>query len=280
MWIFIPCVRLNVQTVFTHSQCELLFSLMTHLIHIFLSPSSFRHHKRTFYSASCQSLSSFETGLRRCMWRSEAFITIGLWYISGRRDALSTWFVIPRSAVPFRTLILFQRDEAVYYHSAEVILDLMCPHAKNNAPTMPWITHGHCSTLRICTPPALGKRAHSHCPRLQALTSIIAVNVRICLHLCNSLMCTPIPGVVCINCGWIGLKGHFKKTRWGCQEKTREWKEGGLCQVLTDFKESFKKLNSHTISLALFLSSWSVFFSISIYCDEVWRPWYQCFFSF
>lgn len=208
------------------------------------------------------------------------FITIGLWYISGRRDALSTWFVIPRSAVPFRTLILFQRDEAVYYYSAEVILDLMCPHAKNNAPTMPWITHGHCSTLSICTPPALGKRAHSHCPRLQALTSIIAVNVRICLHLCNSLMCTPIPGVVCINCGWIGLKGHFKKTRWGCQEKTREWKEGGLCQVLTDFKESFKKLNSHMISLALFLSSWSVFFSISIYCDEVWRPWYQCFFSF
>lgn len=32
------------------------------------------------------------------------------------------------------------------------------------------------------------------------------------------------------------------------------------------------------ISLALFLSSWSVFFLISIYCDEVSRPWYQVFF--
>lgn len=76
---------------------------------------------------------------------------------------------------------------------------------------------------RKCTPPALGKWAHSDSPRFQAMTSIIAINVRTCLCLCNCLVYTPMPRVVCINCGWIGLKDQFIKTRGGCQEQTRAW---------------------------------------------------------
>ena len=67
---------------------------------------------------------------------------------------LSIWDVISGRAEPSRTLYpsFFRRYEAVYYYSTEVISDAMCPHAKNNAPNMPWITHGHCSGLHICIP--------------------------------------------------------------------------------------------------------------------------------
>lgn len=67
---------------------------------------------------------------------------------------LSIWYVISGRAEPSRTLYpsFFRRYEAVYYYSTEVISDATCPHAKNNAPNMPWITHGHCSGLHTCIP--------------------------------------------------------------------------------------------------------------------------------
>lgn len=87
--------------------------------------------------------------------------------------------------------ILFHGDKAVYYYDAEVILDAMCPHAKNNAPAMPRITHGHCSTLHVQPTCPWETRP----PRLHASTSIAAVNVRTCLCLCDGLVYTPLPPV-------------------------------------------------------------------------------------
>lgn len=230
-------------------------------------------HRQTFYSALRQTFSSLETILSHWVLHSflPAFVSLSI-----RSDVLGTWHVILKGAVPFRTLsVLFQGDEAVYYYSAEVILDVTCAHAKNNAPTMPRITHGHCSTRCLCTPPARGNWAHTHPPRLLALTSIIAVNVRICLCLCNSLMCTQTASFVCIICGWIGLKGQFQKTGWGLPRENNRM-EGEMCHVLADCSESFKKF-SHVITLTLIRS---VFCVISIYCDEVWQRWYKVFFWF
>lgn len=207
---------------------------MTHSIQLFFLLS---HTSQTnILFCLCQSLSSFETILRHCIWKSEGAAE-GIWRTAHslllalisvhiRRDALSIWYVISGRAVPSRTLYpSLPRDEAVYYYGTEVISDAMCPHAKNNAQNMPWIPHGHCSTPDTYSLPAFGKWAHSDSPRFQASTSIIAVNVRTCLCLCNSLVYTPMPLVVCINCGWIELKGQFIKTGEGCQDQTREWKE-------------------------------------------------------
>lgn len=54
---------------------------------------------------------------------------------------------------------------------------------------------------RIRTLLALAKWVHSNPLRLQASTSITAVNVRTCLCLCKCPVYTPVPCVVCIGCG-------------------------------------------------------------------------------
>lgn len=128
-------------------------------------------------------------------------------------------------------------------------------------------------------------RMHMHSltlPRFQSSTSITAVNVRTCLCLCNCLVYTRMPCVVCINCGWVGLKGQFIKTSGGCQEQTREWKERNLCQVLTDCEESFEERNSDVINIFLLYfcllgqsSSWSAFIVMEYDCADI-----RCVFLF
>lgn len=259
--------------------CVHCYSLMTHLIHlVFFSPN--------ILCSLCPS--SFETILRNFINRSEgiteaicghAVLSLLLAFISVniRQERCPQHLVcnFRKSCAVQNTLsILFRRDEAVYYYSTEVISDAMCPHAKNNAQNMPRITHGHFSAPCMCAPPALGKWVQS--PRLQALTSHFAVNVRTCLCLCNCLMCTPMPCVVCINCGWIGLKGQFIETRGGCQEQTREWKEWNQSQVLTDCEETFEKGNSDVINIVKLYfcrfgqsSSWSVFIVMKYDCTDI-----------
>lgn len=65
----VPCVQLNLQTVFTHPQCQLLFSLMTHSIYLFFP--LFNVSQTNILFSLCQSFSSFETILRHCIRRSE-----------------------------------------------------------------------------------------------------------------------------------------------------------------------------------------------------------------
>lgn len=51
---------------------------------------------------------------------------------------LSIWYVISERALPSRTLhVSVPTDEVVYYYIVEIISDVMCPHANNNALSMP-----------------------------------------------------------------------------------------------------------------------------------------------
>lgn len=131
---------------------------------------------------------------------------------------------LPHLVCNFRKGCAFQDTKAVYYYSMEVISAAMRPHAKNNAPNMAWITHGQPCAHALRLP--LGNGLVRTLQGFGPLISIIAVNVRTCLCLCNCLVCTPMPRVVCINCGWMGLKGQFIKTGGGSQKQTREWKLG------------------------------------------------------
>lgn len=56
--------------------------------------------------------------------------------------------------------LLHHRAGAVYYYSAGVILDAMCPYAKNNAPAVPRITH----MVTVQTSPPPPAHVHPTCP--------------------------------------------------------------------------------------------------------------------
>lgn len=96
-----------------------------------------------------------------------AFSSLFILCLPGRTDALHTWCLTGRAALPFRTLAPSVHPSCstvarqVYYYSAGVILDALCLYAKNNASAAPASNHtqSHCSAPHICNPPASSARA-------------------------------------------------------------------------------------------------------------------------
>lgn len=71
--------------------------------------------------------------------------------------------------MPLRTIsALFQRDRAVYYYSAAVILAAKCLHGKNNVPSAASVARGGC-----LSPPSLGNDLRGCC-----------MDTRMCVYVC------------------------------------------------------------------------------------------------
>lgn len=183
LWLFKPCVQPNPQTYLLTDNvcCRCLWGIF--------------HTSLTNIYSICV-----------LIWRHTAIICFhykwfSFLYISGRRGALSSWYVISGRAVQSRTLyspLPARWGGVLLQYGSNIRCDGSMHQEYSNAQNMPWIIH------RLCSPAHMGstcswEMGSFQLSKFKASTSIIAVNVRTCLCLCNCLVCTPMPCIVRIN---------------------------------------------------------------------------------
>lgn len=185
-WVIVSVfntVCVTLQTAFTHMWCELLFSLMTHSIHLFFllfhTSQNILIPPRVDSAFVCVHFESLHVSgvsvLLRAYVATRYSHHYWLFFLCTYQWCAQHLVCNFSESCAFQNAlsILFfsRRDEAVYYYSPEVISDAMCPHGKNNNPNMPPITHAHCSNL-CCLPLGNGHRSdslHFSDTRLQSL---------------------------------------------------------------------------------------------------------------